>query len=159
MSCLQVHADGGHADENTEAPMLDEDVDVDAARRMARSRNDSTDTLEKHTQRLRAGGGGSGGSNIWGNSVEVHPDVTHLSWISLHQDWGHLLISSEDASVAVAPEPGRMKLKEANDCIKTFVGKDDQPQRMTEQSLTGIRNVLESVRVCVCAVPLCLSLF
>ncbi len=86
-------------------------------------------------------------SSPWNNGFDPTPDVTHLAWISLHQDWGHLLVMPEDATVAVAPEPGRMKLREAKDSIKSIVNSSAGEQPATVQSLTAIRNVMESVCV------------
>jgi hypothetical protein len=44
-------------------------------------------------------------------------ELCHLSTVSLHQDWGHLVLLPDNDTVVVAPEPGKMTLREVNDQI------------------------------------------
>ena len=81
----------------------------------------------------------------WRATYDAQPDVTHLSWVSLHQDWGHLLTMG-DATLAVAPEPGPLQLKEAREGIKDGAG---EPALASQQSLLAIKNALNAVCVCV----------
>ncbi len=132
-----MHAGGALTTENENKPPVDSD-ELDLL--------SSTGTSSSKPQDSKTGSSKSRGDGAWHSAEGVEaPDVSHLSWISLHQDWGHMVLMPEDNTIAVAPEPSRAQLKSVKDALQARDGHDGT---MTDNALTGIRNVLAHVRAC-----------